>query len=93
MSLKHTVVGVYINTMTTTFWNIKIYLLFPIYTYSFFKYIQTQFMLGQGALYFSEREGSIVQILYDLFPNVVVTTYCIDIYAEHRTLGYLFYYL
>ena len=49
----NTVVGVYINTMTTTFRNIVLYLLFSIHPLILLLlFINTIFVMGQKALYF-----------------------------------------
>ena len=82
---SHTVGGVHINTMTTTFGNINMHLSFLIDSYLFFFInIHAIFVMGQGGVILL-RKGVVncEEYILDVFPNVVV--HCIDIYAEHRT--------
>ena len=77
----HTVVGVYINTMTTTFGNINIYLLFPINLMSSSNIYSYNFCHSTRGV----REGSMKKIIYTIYFQMS-SLYCIDIDAGHRIM-------
>ena len=75
------VVGAYFRKHSETLF----YIYFPDLPLSFLLiFIHTIFVIvHKGALWFLEREGPMVKIIYVIFfPNVVL--HCIDIIAEHR---------